>query len=265
MIDIHSHVLPLVDDGSQDIQESLEMIEQSAESGVKILVVTPHANQRGRFENYYRFELKERFRVLKEAVEEQEIKIRLVMGMEIYSSGDLGRLIEDGQLCGLNCSDYYLVEFPFEADLRYVYSCLNMVFDAGGIPVIAHPERYTAIQRNPFVLYDWIQEGVCTQVNKGSIFGSFGANARQVTEFMYDHDLVTCVGSDAHGTEFRTTDMSKLKEYLVQNHGVEYAKKITRENPFLLLKNEDIPRHGIQPDPDLFEEAAMRRRRPRPY
>lgn len=263
MIDIHSHVLPLVDDGSQDMQESLEMIEQSADSGVKILVVTPHANQRGRFENYYRYELKERFRLLKEAVEEQGIKTRLVMGMEIYSSGDLGRLIDDGQLCGLNCSDYYLVEFPFEADLGYIYRCLNQVFDAGGIPVIAHPERYTAIQKNPFVLYDWIQEGVCTQINKGSIFGSFGPKARIVTEFMYEHDLVTCVGSDAHGTEFRTTDMSKLKEYLIQKHSPEYMKKITRDNPFLILKNEDIPRHGLKPDPEFLEEISTRRRRNR--
>lgn len=263
MIDIHSHVLPLVDDGSQDLQESLEMIEQSAESGVKILCLTPHANQRGRFENYYRNSLKQRFQMLKQAVEERNIKIRLVVGMEIYAAGDLRQLIEDGQLCGLNCSDYYLVEFPFEADLGYIYSNLNHIFQAGGIPLIAHPERYTAIQKNPLVLYDWIQEGILTQVNKGSVFGSFGAKAKMCAEFLYDHDLVTCIGSDAHGTEIRTTDMSMIKDHLTLHYGAEYAKKVTRDNSFLILRNEDVPVHGHRPDPDEFDEIMRRRDRRR--
>ncbi len=247
MIDIHSHVLPTVDDGSQDLQESLEMIAASAESGVKILVATPHANQKGRFENYYRNPVKEQFRILKHAVEEAGIKIRLLFGMEIYSSLDLPELLASGMLCGLNCSDYYLIEFPFEAELGYMYHCLGLIFDHGGIPVIAHPERYTEIQRSPEVLYDWLQEGACTQINKGSIFGNFGRAVQKTAAFIYDFDLATCVGSDAHGTEIRTTDMSLLKEYLLEHYGEEYTRKITRDNPFLLLKNQDVPIHGRRP------------------
>lgn len=247
MIDMHSHVLPLVDDGSQDIQESIEMIEQSANNGTRILVVTPHANQYGRFENYYRNDIKRKFRELKEAVEDRKIRIRLVFGMEIFSSPDLKDLIENRLLCGLNCSDYYLIEFPFEASLGLMYRAIRDVFEAGGIPVIAHPERYTEIQRNPGVLYEWIQEGVCTQINKGSIFGGFGSAAKNAADFMYEYDLVTCIGSDAHGTEFRTTDLSRLKEYLTQQYGAEYMKRVTRDNAFLILKNQEVPAHGFQP------------------
>lgn len=247
MIDIHSHVLPLVDDGSQDLQESLEMIRQSAESGVRILVATPHANQRGRFENYYRNEIKQRFRDLQQAVKEAGISIRLVFGMEIYSSNDLAELLENGMLCGLNCSDYYLVEFPFDADLGYMYHCIGQIFHSGGIPVLAHPERYTEIQRAPGILYDWIRDGVCTQVNKGSIFGSFGTKAQRAVEFMYSFDLVTFVGSDAHGTEIRTTEMQSLKNWLTANYGADYTRKITRENAFLMLKNQEVPLHGVNP------------------
>lgn len=248
MIDIHSHVLPFVDDGSQDLQESLEMIEQSADSGVKILCLTPHANQRGRFENYYRNSLKQRFKALKDAVEERNMKIRLVVGMEIFAAGDLKQLIQENQLCGLNCSDYYLIEFPFDADPGFMYHNIQMVFEAGGIPVIAHPERYFEIQRNPAILYDWIQEGVCTQVNKGSVFGSFGPAAKATAEVMYNYDLVTCIGSDAHGPDMRTTDMSMIRDYLIQHHGQDYMRKITRDNAFLMLKNEDIPPHGVRPE-----------------
>lgn len=260
MIDTHSHVLPLVDDGSQDIEESLEMIRQSAESGVKILVVTPHANQKGRFENYYRNDLKQKFRDLKAAVEAAGIKIRLVFGMEIFCTMDLVEILDNGMLCGMNCSDYYLIEFPFEADLGFMYRCINQVFDAGGIPVIAHPERYVEIQKDPGILYDWIQEGVCTQVNKGSIFGSFGPSARRAVELMYAYDLVSCVGSDAHGTEVRTTDMSMLKDYLIENYGPEYMKKVTRDNAFLMLKNEDIPTHGVRVSPQELAPQPKKRR-----
>ncbi len=260
MIDIHSHVLPLVDDGSQDLQESLEMIAASADSGVKILVATPHANQRGRFENYYRNDIKQRFLDLKEAVKQAGIPIRLVFGMEIYSSLDLPDLLENGLLCGLNCSDYYLVEFPFEAELEYMYACVDMIFESGGIPVIAHPERYTEIQRNPGVLYEWIREGVCTQVNKGSIFGNFGSGARRAAEYLYAYDLVTCVGSDAHGTDVRTTDMSELREYLLKNYGPDYTKKITRDNPWLMLRNMDVPLHGFPSRQTEEEETRTKRR-----
>ncbi len=247
MIDMHSHVLPLVDDGSQDLQESLEMIRQSADSGVRILTVTPHSNQRGRFENYFTKQIKQKFLSLKKTVQEQEIPVRLVLGMEIYASPDLPELLENGLLCGLNSSDYYLVEFPFHCDLNLIYRTAIQIFETGGIPVIAHPERYTAIQRSPGVLYDWIQEGVCTQINKGSIFGTFGSAAQKTAEFLYSFDLVTCVGSDAHGTEVRTTDMSGLKTYLLKNYGQEYTRKITRDYPFLMLKNQDVPLHGVRP------------------
>ncbi len=260
MIDMHSHILPLVDDGSQDLSESLEMIRMSAESGVKILVATPHANQRGRFENYYRHEIKKKFRDLRNAVDEENIKIRLVFGMEIYSSYDLEELIRNELLCGLNCSDYYMIEFPFDADLGYMYHCINQVFDAGGIPVVAHPERYFEIQRSTGILYDWIQEGVCTQVNKGSVLGGFGRAAKETAEFIYGYDLATCVGSDAHGTETRTTDMDPLKDYLTKNFGEEYTRKITRDNPFLILRNREVPLHGTEPH-DLDPVQSRNRRR----
>lgn len=260
MIDTHSHVLPFVDDGSQDIEESIEMIRQSAACGVKILVVTPHSNQKGRFENYYTNDLKMKFRRLREAVEEAGINIKLVMGMEIYSSPDLLELLENGMFCGLNCSDYFLVEFPFDARLGYMYSMIEQIFDAGGIPIIAHPERYYEIQKNPAVLYDWIQEGVCTQINKGSVLGSFGPNVQKAAEFMFAFDLVTCIGSDAHTPEVRNPDMSGLRTYLLDKYGPEYMKKVTRDNAFLILQNKDVPTHGIKPTPQELSGSGRRRR-----
>ncbi len=247
MIDIHSHVLPQVDDGSQNLEDSLEMIRMSADSGVKILAVTPHVNQRGRFENYQN-QIADRYLDLRRAVRAAGIDIHLAFGMEIYSSYDLPELIEKKMIRGLNGSRYFLIEFPFEADLGYIYRCLHLIFDAGGIPVLAHPERYKEIQRSPGILYHWIQEGVCIQINKDSIFGYFGPAAKKTVEYIFEYDLATCVGSDAHGIKKRTTDMKRFRKYLVRHYGEDYAKKITRDNPYRILQNKRVPLHGVRED-----------------
>ena len=93
MIDIHSHVLPGVDDGSQDMDMSLEMISLAADSGVHTLVATPHCNIPGEFDNYASPELEESFLSLRREVELEGIPIRLCRGMEIFATEELPSLL----------------------------------------------------------------------------------------------------------------------------------------------------------------------------
>ena len=117
MIDLHLHILPGVDDGSRDMDDSLAMADLAARSGVRTLVVTPHSNQMGRFENFCSSELTEAFDELETEVKRAGIPIRILRGMEIYASEDIGRKIRQGMLTGLAGSHYYLVEVPFGANL----------------------------------------------------------------------------------------------------------------------------------------------------
>ena len=149
MIDIHSHVLPGIDDGSEDMDMSLEMLAMAAESGVNTLVATPHCNIPGEFENYRSQELEELFQELQRAAELEEIPLRLCRGMEVYATPDLPELLSGGQIWTLNGGRYFLVEFNFGEDPDFCTDIMEQCADLGYRPVIAHPERYYFLQRDP--------------------------------------------------------------------------------------------------------------------
>ena len=94
--------------------------------------------------------------------------------MEIFASEDIAQKIKNKQLSGINGTDYYLVEFPFDADPWWIRECLEDIFDTGKIPLIAHPERIFCIQDYPELIYEWVQNGCVTQMNKGSILEDLG-------------------------------------------------------------------------------------------
>ena len=127
MIDIHAHILPNLDDGSESLEESLEMAELAVESGVEIMAVTPHSNQMGRFENFQSVQLEQSFEQLREALKREKIQLQILEGMEIWASDDIAQKIKNKQLGGINGTAYYLVEFPFDADPWWIRECLEEI------------------------------------------------------------------------------------------------------------------------------------------
>lgn len=247
IIDMHTHILPGLDDGAMDMKDSLELARMAVESGTEMLVATPHANQIGRFENYFGNALKERFFTFERTLKENNIPLRVFLGMEIYAYGNpenLQKKIEEKSLIGLNGTDYYLVEFPFKIDSDYIERVQDAIFDVGGIPLIAHPERYSCVQNEPGLVYEWLKTGASIQVNKGSVFGRYGEVPKHTALTLFDHDLVTIVASDAHDPRRRTTWMTEIETFLKERYGEAYAKRLLFENPVGILRNEDIPMHG---------------------
>ena len=152
MIDIHTHILPGLDDGSQTLSDSLEMAELALESGVDTIIATPHSNQLGRFENFDLVHLKHVFSRLQQALQEEGIPLTLHLGMEIFASEDLCEKIQAGALLSLNRSRYYLVEFAFDEAPEFIGDILDGMLSVGAIPVIAHPERYFCVQDYPSLI-----------------------------------------------------------------------------------------------------------------
>ena len=247
MIDIHTHILPGVDDGSPHMEDSLQMAAMAASSGSRALIATPHSNQEGRFENFYSEELEREFAALQEEIRLAGIPIAVYPGMEIFASGDIGEKITGGRLIGLNFSRYYLVEFYFDETPAVIKHCTDEIFAAGGIPLIAHPERYFCVQDRPELVYDWLQQGCLAQINKGSLFGRFGESARRAAETLLFNGLVTCIGSDAHSPFRRTTHVAELLDYLYDTLGEDITQLITEENPARILGNRPIPVRGRYP------------------
>ena len=146
MTDIHTHILPALDDGSFDMVCSLEMAEIAVESGVETMVATPHCNQRGYFENYASEELLGHFRALKTELERSDIPLRLCLGMEAFGTEDAASLFREGKLLTINGGRYMLTEFDFGVDAyfmdRVLYSLIDRLLENPPISSKRHTVSY---------------------------------------------------------------------------------------------------------------------------
>ncbi len=240
MTDIHSHIIPGIDDGSPDMESSLEMLAMAAESGVKTIVATSHCNIPGSFQNYVSDELKERFGKLKEAALKEEIPIRILPGMEVFATPDLIDLLYQKQVWTLNGTAYLLMEFAFDEDPDFCNDILNKLKKIGVKPVIAHPERYYFIQDDPQLAFEWCVDGCALQLNKGSVLGRFGRGPEDCAHALLRHGLAACLASDAHSPYARTTDMRELKYFLRTYYGEDYMRLLLDANPERIVKGQKL-------------------------
>lgn len=259
MTDLHIHILPGVDDGSPNLSTSLEMAEIAAKSGVRILAVTPHANQTGiegvedGYVNYDSEQLLELFYRLEQEIRKEHIPISLVRGMEIMSIGPLNEKIKERKLIPLHESRYYLIEVPFDMAPDGIRRRLMEFPAMGKIPVLAHPERYFCVQDSPELLYEFREMGAVLQMNKGSVFGRFGKEAERIAQYLLENRLAGCAASDAHRANYRTPDMRPIREILSKWYGESYAELLLKVNPRRILENRPV----------LYEPSPERRRKRR--
>lgn len=130
----------------------------------------------------------------------------------------------------------------------WIGECLDAVFEAGKIPLIAHPERYFCVQDFPEIVYEWLRSGCYAQMNKGSILGRFGGRVRESARILLENDLITCVASDAHRSYVRTPHMKEVRDHLTRNGGFEYTYHLLEGNPRRIISNRQIPAHGRRPE-----------------
>lgn len=240
MIDIHAHILPGIDDGAQDMYDTLEMVRLAEKSGVTDIVATPHCNIPGHRSNYFDREYAELVKAVREAVHQEGIPVKIHPGMEVFATPELPDLIRKGQIMTLNQSRYLLMEFSFDEDPRFVTDMVRQVRETGAIPVIAHAERYEFVQDDPWLVYDWRKKGYPIQINKGSYQGKFGRRARQTAWLLTDHHLVSVIASDAHSPYQRTTYMENVYMELLDEYPESYLQMLFQENPRRICKNEPI-------------------------
>ena len=247
MLDIHIHILPGVDDGAQDYNDTIEMAKIAMESGVTTIVATPHANQMGRFENFYTSEFSKRYYRLEEMLHSYRINLNVLEGQEIMASDDMLEKIQKGKLISLNNTQYYLIEFPFDARPEWIYDRLIDILSLGKTPLIAHVERYFCVQYDPSYVYDWIELGCLTQMNKGSVFGKFGETVQRTCIPLLNYELIHCIASDAHSPLYRTPWMKDIQGFLTDNFDQGYAYRLLEGNPYRIITGQDVPTYAIDP------------------
>ena len=221
MIDLHCHILPGVDDGSPDAETSLSMARHAAESGVTAIAVTPHCNLPGFRRNY--------------------------RGPD-YRPSNIRTLIEQHELITLGGSRYLLVEFDFGLPGSVLLRTLEAIAQRGLVPVVAHPERYDAVQRDPGLAAWCFSRGMLLQLNKGSLLGLLGSRAEDTALHLLSHGLAHLIASDAHDGRFRTTGFRSLLPVLEPICHPDYIALLLHGNPRRILRDEPIPIPPLQSD-----------------
>lgn len=240
MIDIHAHILPGIDDGAEDTQEALEMAKLAVSSGITAMVATPHANLPGVYDNYNDKNYEETFRRLKKSLERAEIPLELYVGMEVFVTSDVSRLIKEEKLLTINGGRYMLVEFAFDEEPTYVKRMLNEIAELRIIPVIAHAERYEFLQDNPRFAMQWKELGYVVQANKGSFLGRFGRRAREMAYDLLDQNIISVIASDCHGSYQRTPFMQEVYELLMKDYSEKQLDPLFKDNPMRICHNQSL-------------------------
>ena len=193
MIDIHSHIISGIDDGSKNTEMTIKMLEMAEESGTTDIVATPHF-MRGRFEVTYK-EVIDEVENLKKLAKENSININIYSGQEVYYSRNILEYYNQRMIGTINNTRYMLIEFPMlEFNIEEAINTLYELQIRGIVPIIAHPERYKQFIKNPSQINLLIKEGMLFQVNAGSINGDFGRDVKKTSKilfiYIYIHPII---------------------------------------------------------------------------
>jgi protein-tyrosine phosphatase len=234
MIDLHAHILPGLDDGAKDLDESLAMCLVAAQDGITEIVATPHTGN-GSYDN-------SPDRILAAAEDlngrlaERDIPVRILPGADIYVHERLGDLVKDRKVLTVNDNmRYVMVEFP-----RHVVppNYLEWMFHltlAGLTPILTHPERNTAVKGNTDIVRKWVEKGGLVQLTAMSISGDFGPEIRKCSEELLGYNLVHIIASDAHSADRRPPKLSKAVRAASQIIGPDSARCLVEDYPAAIV------------------------------
>ena len=233
MIDIHTHIIPYVDDGSKTTEDSLKILEEEIRQGVTDVICTPHF-RRGMFEKSLE-ETEREFKIFKKEVEKAKLNINIYLGQEIYIHGmsSFGRYIDNNYIRPLNNTNFYLLEFSYFDEIDITEIAYNIHLSKRKV-IIAHIERYT------YLTIDDARElkniGAYIQVNASSVLGKHGFIIKRKVSKLLKEGLVDFIASDIHSN--RVNYLEKAKKYIDKKYGLEYSNKLFEENARELLLKE---------------------------
>lgn len=255
MIDIHNHMLFGVDDGSRNLEMSMEMLKIAREDGIWDIVITPHYSpKRGKAP----YELIQRnFNTLQRKVAKEMPELSLYLGREVYYSSDTFEDVENVKdpetkkfeyewgkeddskndyrmkdLMGIRmcATRNILLEFSFITDFETIKRGVTDCFLAGFQPIVAHVERYACIAEKPMLIKELREMGAYIQINADSLFASGRTNTRRCAKKLIKNYLVDFVASDAHNLTSRVPVLSAARDYVTKHCSEEYSRNIFREN-----------------------------------
>lgn len=237
-IDIHSHILPQIDDGAENFDVSMAMLRLAHADGIGSIILTPH--YKPGHHNAGQGKIETLAGKLRQEMGKEGLDIRLYTGNEFYYHEGIFRELEEGRACTMAGSSYVLMEFGPMERFGYIRGGLYEALAHGYKPILAHVERYGSLMGKPDWVEELIQMGTCIQANAGSILGKAGFQAKQFTKRLLKEELVHFVATDAHGIDKRKPELAECGGYIGRKYGEGYADRLLYGNPMHVIKDEYI-------------------------
>lgn len=253
--DLHSHILPGVDDGPAHIADAIAIARIAAENGTRMMLATPH--RKDITENWSVPHIRNFTVELQRRIDAEGIPITLALGMENHIDETLPRDAADGRALTMNGSRYILVEMPFFGQHDFVEGALTALQAQGLTPVFAHPERIEAFQRCPALLKRYIAMGMLSQITRGSLLGHWGEPVRQFTLELLEHGLAHMLASDTHAPKPpRTPELGAAVRIAAEVVGEDAALRMAIETPRAIVRDLPMPSAVLGAAPIERQPAA---------
>lgn len=238
MIDIHTHLIPNVDDGADSIEETLRLAQAAVDEGINHTILTPHHNR------YWVTNEKDKVikltKKVEEAIQTADIPLTVSPSQEIRMNEEFSEELFAGNYLSLDgAGKYYLVEFSWNEFPSFAPVFLQEMIDADITPVIAHPERQRPFLEDPELLKGLIEMGCISQVTATSIAGGYTEEIRLAADSMMKENLIHVIASDAHDTVERPFNLTNALDILESNYGVAY-KDYLIDNAEKIFKGQAV-------------------------
>ncbi|WP_457936135.1 tyrosine-protein phosphatase [Mesorhizobium sp. 10J20-29] len=238
MIDLHSHILPGLDDGSEDLATSIAMARIALDDGITHMACTPHIVA-GLYENNSEI-IDAAISRLRQALDANSLPLKLVSGADVHIAPDLVKRLIEGVVPTLNGSRYVLLEPPHKVLPPRLVELAEQLLEEGFVPIVTHPERLSWIKSHYDVIIALNSRGCLMQVTAGSLTGEFGESARSYALKMLEEGRVDILATDTHGVRHRRPCLSAARELVAKRLGEHEADLMVSIRPAAILANEEL-------------------------
>lgn len=221
MIDIHCHILPGLDDGAQNLNDSLDMARAAVSNGIHKVVATPH-HKTSRYNNP-KSAIVEKVNELNELLQENQVPLEVLLGQGVRVFGDFVEDFKNEQILTVNLQNYVLVELPSNHVPSYTEQLFYDIQMNGLTPIIVHPERNSQIVEQPDKLFNLIEKGALSQITASSITGDLGKKIQKFSFRLIDANLTHFIATDAHNITSRPFNLAEAYDVVEKEYGIDFV------------------------------------------
>ncbi len=237
-VDIHCHLIPGIDDGSQSWEQSRAMAEMARADGVGTIVATPH--QLGNYSHNHGRDVRNNTAELQRQLDQHAIDLQVLPGADVRIEDSMIERLRSGEVLTLaDQGRHVLLELPHELYFP-LEPVLQQLHRADMVGILSHPERNQGLLKQPRLIPQLIAAGCLMQVTCGSLMGTFGSPSQKMAEHLLEQGWVHFLASDAHGPNARRPLMKRAWERVAKRVGTDMADRLCCQNPARVVAGQDV-------------------------